>query len=84
MNKFSTFSCFWSKFAIFDRVSRAVAAVEGADRFKTVTSGIGEEKPVLCGKFSQISLIMPIFVFFLPFSMGAEDCDVTAQAIPRL
>ena len=66
---------------IFDRVSRAVATVEGAESFRAVADGIGKEKSVLYGRTSRISLIMPIFEFFLPCSTGAGDCDMAMQLV---
>ena len=45
MDEFSIFfSCFWVKLIVFDRVSRAMVAVEVVFGYEGVADGVGEEK----------------------------------------
>jgi hypothetical protein len=75
IDEFSTFSCFWAKLAIVDRVSKAVVAVEGEDGFETVAEGVIDEK---AEKFCEISVVEPIFAFFLS-SGSTRDCDTAMR-----
>ena len=51
IDSISTFSTFWVKSAIVDRISRAVVVMEGAGEFNWVTDGVGNEK---MAKFCEI------------------------------
>lgn len=68
MDDFPIFSCFWAKLAILDRVSMAAVVVDGAIASVEVTDGVGAKKMVI---FGEISLVEPIFGFFLPFPLGS-------------
>lgn len=76
MGEFSIFSIFWAKSIIFDRVSRDMVAVEGADESKMVADDVGDEIKVLSSENSLIiALVVSDIVFFL-FLKSAGDCDV--------
>lgn len=75
--KIDCFSSFWGKPAIVERVSRAVVVMDGADEFKEVSEGPGEEKRA---RFGEISIVVQIFMFFL-FLESAGSCDVFTDVL---
>ena len=54
MGGFSTFSCFWVKPTIVDRVSRADVIGNNASKFNEVGDGVDEEK---LARFGEISFV---------------------------
>lgn len=75
----STFSTFWVKPAMVDRISRAVVVGYGSGESEEVEDCVSEEKK---GKSCEISLIVafvvPNFVFFL-FPGSARVCGMDTR-----